>query len=310
MPDILFPRSNLMYIPSNQILNAFAECLSVSYDLDKYSVRKKTVSHGTKVIVSENEYKTVVYKVEDSLIEICLPYGTDTPDKAEKVLAFLLFLANAGDCFGKNTRLIFRVRDIVDIGIYSTVKGAKYGIDSCLKYLTECRIRYKLCDGEKKSAAPKRIPIVSNVEYHRGMYTVDFLPGISLSNLSSYLILPNEYFSLSHRSSVLLMYICYLARQNIRKIEKDGAFCISNKAVSMRLNLPESDQNRNANKTVKGEIEKSADSINISCGRYFNVTVVSGPLNTVRDFVDHGYLRIEVKGEYREKLLKIYKNTK
>lgn len=157
--------------------------------------------------------------------------------------------------------------------------------------------------------------LFTGARIERGQCTIFFNERISWSFIAQYFtILPRYYFRLSNRASDLLYYIFYLARQHTRNIEERGYFTIGFRAIQHRLQLPNEVGNNNPYKTIKKPIEEAIEELetehsNLYGNTEFSLLPVYDEYAPIANFLDNGYLRVELKGSFAETFIAISEDT-
>lgn len=153
--------------------------------------------------------------------------------------------------------------------------------------------------------------LFTGARIERGQCLIFFNPRISWGFLTQYFtILPSYYFRLPNRASDLLYYIFYLARQRVKEIEDRGYFTISMRAVQERLNLPSEVGNKDPHRTIKEPVEEAITAIEeASKDIEFTITPYYDIEAPISEYLDNGYLKIELKGKYAKDFIELSKDT-
>lgn len=149
----------------------------------------------------------------------------------------------------------------------------------------------------------------------KGQCFIYLNPRINWSFLTQYFtILPTYYFRLSNRASDLLYYIFYLARQNTKEIEERGYFTIGFRAIQHKLSLPSEKGLNNPLRDIKDPIEKAIEQIEDEHKATYNnmeftLLPVCDEEAPITDYLDNGYLKVELKGAFASNFIAISKET-
>ena len=149
----------------------------------------------------------------------------------------------------------------------------------------------------------------------KGQCFIYLNPRINWSFLTQYFtILPTYYFRLSNRASDLLYYIFYLARQHTRDIEERGYFTIGFRAIQHKLSLPNEKGLNNPLRDIKDPIEKAIEQIEDEHkATYDNMEFTLLPVcdeeAPIAEYLDNGYLKVELKGAFATNFIAISKET-
>lgn len=149
----------------------------------------------------------------------------------------------------------------------------------------------------------------------KGQCFIYLNPRINWSFLTQYFtILPTYYFRLSNRASDLLYYIFYLARQNTKEIEERGYFTIGFRAIQHKLSLPSEKGLNNPLRDIKDPIEKAIEQIEDEHkATYDNMEFTLLPVcdeeAPIAEYLDNGYLKVELKGAFATNFIAISKET-
>ena len=121
-------------------------------------------------------------------------------------------------------------------------------------------------------------------------------------------ILPRYCFKLGNKSFDLLYYIFFLARQNTREIRERGYFTISFRAIQTRLQLPT--DTKNPLRDIKDRIDDALTDIelqhrDIYKNDEFQIEPVYDENAPISDFLDRGYLKVILKGDFAQGFIDI-----
>ena len=179
-------------------------------------------------------------------------------------------------------------------------------------------------DGEDR----KLRVLFTGADIERGQCFIYLNPHINWSFLTQYFtILPTYYFRLSNRASDLLYYIFYLARQHTG--EKDivevtdettgkkrqaVVFNISFRAIQHKLMLPNEKGAANPQRDIRDAIEDAIEQIEDEHKKTYNnmefsLLPVYDLNSSITEYLDNGYLKVELKGDFATTFIAISKDT-
>ena len=182
--------------------------------------------------------------------------------------------------------------------------------------LTSLKIKGHIQKNKKAKSSIDALEVLfTGARIERGQCMIFFNERIDWSFMAQYFtILPRYYFQISNRSSDLLYYIFYLARQHAKDIEKQGYFNIGFRAIQHRLQLPSEIENREPSKTIRQPIEDAIEEIEEQHSNYYNNTDFSllpiyDESDSITNFLDNGYLKVMLTGDFAKMFIEISKNT-
>ena len=308
-------------MPNSPASNFLIDILSAGDSIADLPARKKQVNYGAKYevkssgnkrLVSMENYKGTA-KVTVELADIEKVTGSNKP--AKKLLVLSLIKANEQAIHnGQLTKeyISFPLQELLDIGFYKTPQSARKGFSSGADILTSIKVKGKVKKSKKQGAEIDALEVLfTGARIERGQCLIFFNPRISWGFLTQYFtILPSYYFRLPNRASDLLYYIFYLARQRVKEIEDRGYFTISMRAVQERLNLPSEVGNKDPHRTIKEPVEEAITAIEeASKDIEFTITPYYDIEAPISEYLDNGYLKIELKGKYAKDFIELSKDT-
>ena len=310
-------------VPDSTASNLILETLGAGADIADLPARKRQVNHSTTLEVLESgkrrqvSLKTQKASVTIELADIDKLTGSNKP--AKKLFVLALIKANEQAIHdGQLTKnyISFPLQELIDTGFYSTPQSARKGFNAGMDTLTSLKIKGHIQQTKKKGSSIDALEVLfTGARIERGQCTIFFNERISWSFIAQYFtILPRYYFRLSNRASDLLYYIFYLARQHTRDIEERGYFTIGFRAIQHRLQLPSEIGNNNPDRTIKQPIEESIEQIEDGhSGLYgnmeFSLLPVYDETTTISEYLENGYLKVELKGAFAETFIAISKDT-
>lgn len=310
-------------VPDSTASNLILETLGAGAAIADLPARKRQVNHSTTLEVLESgkrrqvSLKTQKASVTIELADIDKLTGSNKP--AKKLFVLALIKANEQAIHdGQLTKnyISFPLQELIDTGFYSTPQSARKGFNAGMDTLTSLKIKGHIQQTKKKGSSIDALEVLfTGARIERGQCTIFFNERISWSFIAQYFtILPRYYFRLSNRASDLLYYIFYLARQHTRDIEERGYFTIGFRAIQHRLQLPSEIRNNNPDRTIKQPIEEAIEQIEDGhSGLYgnmeFGLLPVYDDATTISEFLENGYLKVELKGAFAETFIAISKGT-
>lgn len=315
-------------VPTSAAQDFIYDLLQYWKNLASFAARKKSINHSTEIktfksgkarkIELNNSKATISLEISD--IEKIA--GSNKATK--KIFVLTLIKVNEQALHnGELTRnyITFPLKDLINIGLYKTPQSARQGFKKAADALQSLKIKGTLKKYTKKSKKGKEK--VDSIDVSSVLFpTITILKGqgqciiylnelINWKFLAQYFtLLPIYYFGLSNRASDLLYYIFYLARQNTKDIETRGYFTISFRSIQAKLNLPSETGNREPQKTIKQPIEEAIEEIESAHSTYYNNTDFSlYPVYDnnahIKHFLDNGYLKVTLNGEFAKPFTKI-----
>lgn len=312
-------------VPDSTASNLVLDVLGAGADLADLPDRKRQVNHNTEYEVLEDGNKRLISlkngtgtaKVTIELSDIEKITGSNKP--AKKLFVLSLIKANEQAIHnGQLTKdyISFPLKELLDIGFYKTPQSARKGFHSGADILTSLKIKGKVKKSKKKGADIEALEVLfTGARIEKGQCYIFFNPRISWGFLTQYFtILPRYYFRLPNRASDLLYYIFYLARQHTRNIEERGYFTISFRAIQHKLQLPNEKGLNNPQRDIKDAIEYTIEQLEIEHNKTygnmdFSLLPVYDKEAPIAEYLDNGYLKVELKGDFASTFISISKDT-
>lgn len=316
-------REDFYNMPDSTASNLILETLGAGANIADLPDRKRQINHGTTLEVLENGKRRQISLINQKasvtieLADIDKLTGSNKP--AKKLFVLALIKANEQAIHdGQLTKdyVSFPLQELIDTGFYSTPQSARKGFNAGMDTLTSLKIKGHIQQTKKKGSSIDALEVLfTGARIERGQCTIFFNERISWSFIAQYFtILPRYYFKLPNRASDLLYYIFYLARQHTRDIEERGYFTIGFRAIQHRLQLPSEIGNNNPDRTIKQPIEEAIEQIEDGhSGLYgnmeFSLLPVYDETATISEYLENGYLKVELKGAFAETFIAISKGT-
>ena len=310
-------------VPNSPATNLFMEVLGAGEDIQDLPARKSRVSHSTALEVLEDGHRRQVIlnsgkaSITIELSDIEKLVGNNKAAKKMFVLSLIKANEQAIRCGTLARNYIgFPLQELVDIGFYKNVRTARKGFNDAVDTLTSLKIKGSVTMSKKKTSTIIALEVLFTGANIKDAYCTIYLnERVNWNFIAQYFtILPRYYFKLPNRASDLIYYIFFLARQNTKEIEERGYFTISFRAIQQRLQLPSEVGNKNPQITIKQPIEEAITKIeNEHSGYYNNVEFSLLPVYDdtapIADFLDSGYLKVELKGDFAKTFIAISKDT-
>lgn len=310
-------------VPDSTASNLILETLGAGTAIADLPARKCQVNHATTLEVLESgkrrqvNLKTQKANVTIELADIEKLTGSNKP--AKKLFVLALIKANKQAIHdGQLTKnyVSFPLQELIDTGFYSTPQSARKGFNAGMDTLTSLKIKGHIQQTKKKGSSINALEVLfTGARIERGQCKIFFNERISWNFIAQYFtILPGYYFRLPNRASDLLYYIFYLARQHTRDIEERSYFTISFRAIQHRLQLPSEIGNNNPDRTIKQPIEEAIEQIetghnNLYGNMEFNLLPVYDEAAAISEYLENGYLKVELKGAFAKTFIAISRDT-
>ena len=194
--------------------------------------------------------------------------------------------------------------------MYSNPDAARVGVRKGFDALSKMMLSGEIRDRKQNLSQDEMAVLFINMQIKNNIVTIKLNPYLNLNILAPYFtLLPRYAFSLSTRAFDLLYLIFYLSRQNIDKIRAQGYFTISMRTIQTRLSLPSEKNTRNPGRLIRDPIEKAIEEIeNASQTNELQLTMLGfSDEATVAEFLDSGYLKVELKGTYAKDFIELSK---
>lgn len=318
--DPLFPRPKKLFpVPSSPAVNALYRIIGVGGDLSKLTDKERTISKAETVeVLGKKGQRQVTVKSSTSTITVQfsdIDRMVGSNKTAKRLFIFTLKKLNEQAFSGGTLRqdhIVFPIKELIDEGLYSTQQSARTGFDRGMDILTSLKINGSLSKGKKNTVEQAAVEVLfTGANRDKGAATIFINDRIDWNFIACfYTVLPHYIFRLPNRAGDLLFYIFYLARQHTREIKERGYFTISLKAVQQRLNLPNEADTKNPERDIRRQIEDAIEAIeNENNDIDFTITPIYEEGAPIADYLNNGYLKIGLAGEYAEDFIAIAKST-
>ena len=308
--------NNNFSIPNNKIVSILVKIFSNLYELIRL-IERENASHrdGTQWELESVGNHTLLRisksDLSDIRINISLLWNATSSqsvlNSTKKMLLFLLVKMNQ-QCQHKGTRLrddiTFPLQELVDCGLYASIKSARKGFLAAAKVLSAIQVMGydKVDGGDRKKTVGISSPLCPFTDFSvsRNLCSVTVNPAMDVAFFcQSYAIIPKEIFGLSNRAFTLLWYLCFLARQNIRKLVADGYFTLNIRTIQALLSLPEEEGNKDVKRTIKQPVEDAAQEIMEATNGTMEIEIVKQG-TSIKEYLKQGYLKIKPSSSFIE----------
>lgn len=179
----------------------------------------------------------------------------------------------------KDGRIVFSLESLQRAGICKSVRAARRIFIDAMDVITSIKIK----GGSKKARVYKMAWLFSGSGIHENQCYITLNPDIDYTVFTEFLLtLPRFYYRLPARSSALLFYVSYLARQKHTRIKVQS--------VSDFLGLPAPEETKDSKRDIIEPIQKAVEEIN-QHAQEFKLNLVY-PSTNVREFLREGYIEI------------------
>ena len=318
--------NNYFFIPNNKIVSILIKILSNLYELTRL-IERENASHrdGTRWELESVGNHSILRIHKPDLSDIRLNISllwNDTSSQSvlnstKKMLLFLLAKMNQ-QCQNNGTRLrddiTFSLQELVDCGLYASVMSARKGFLATQKVLSAIRVMgYDKVGGEKgKKEVIISSPLCPFTDFgiSHNLCSVTVNPAMDIAFFcQSYAIVPKEIFGLSNRGFTLLWYLCFLARQNIKKLVADGYFTLNIRTIQALLSLPEEEGNKDVKRTIKQPVEDAVQEIMEATNGTMESEIVKQE-TAIKEYLKQGYLKIKPFNSFIEYYQQLFENKK
>lgn len=311
-------RANSFYsVPTSPATEGVLKVLgSGKNNLVTMNKRGKAVSHSQQIEVLQNGEKRLI-KINSNASTVELELAdieklTGSNKTAKKLFILNLIKMNEQAYSGGTLRrnyMQFPLQELVDIGFYSTLRSARQGFNNGMDLLTSLKLKGSMKKGKKEVATALEV-LFTGANIKNGTCTVYINERVNWAFIAAfYTVLPHYSFKLSNKAFDLILYVFYLARQNLKQIEENGCFNISLRAIQNQLQLPSEIGCINPTRDIKKPIEDAITEI-LSYGNSteFSIQPVVDNNAPIAAYLDNGYIKITLKGSYASIFIELSKN--
>ena len=295
-------------MPDSPASHFFIDILSAGTNIADIPSRKKQINHATKYSVMQKGNKRLV-SMENSSSNIAVEIEDINKLLKTGMRFFILSMIKANEQIlhsGKISReyITFSLQELVDNGMYSSIRSARRGFLTARDALTSLKVRGQIQKGRKKTSIDDLSVLFIRGRIENNQCYLYMNPYVDWNFLAQYFTkIPKYFFGLSDNAAKLLYYIFYLARQNTQNIAEKGCFSIKFRAIHNLLNLPSEKGNHKPQETIKTPIEKAIDEIETEHSKMyenqeFSILPVYDQKMKISEYLDEGYLKISLKGTF------------
>lgn len=311
-------QTNFYRLPSSPFTNIYYQALAAGNQIEELPERMKQVNHNaTYLVTSAGTSRTIKMTQPNASISVtmrdfeAISAGASKPGK--KLFVYSLIKLNERAIHNGQVTdniLSFSLNELCANGMYSNPDAARVGVRKGFDALSKMMISGEIRDRKQNLSQDEMAVLFINMQIKNNIVTIKLNPYLNLNILAPYFtLLPRYAFSLSTRAFDLLYLIFYLSRQNIDKIRAQGYFTISMRTIQTRLSLPSEKNTRNPGRLIRDPIEKAIEEIeNASQTNELQLTMLGfSDEATVAEFLDSGYLKVELKGTYAKDFIELSK---
>ncbi len=297
---------DFLHLPTSPATDIMYRALGAGMDI--VNLKNNPANHNRSIevqergssrrVVSTSENATVYLEIADIM------QFAGSNKGAKKILTKVLTSINEQAYSAGSMRrdyIQFPTQDLVDTGAYSNLRAARRGFDDAMEKLTSFKIGGELREGKNSTASTIEV-LFTGASRDKGVCTVYLNDRLDWGFVAHYYtLIPSYYYGLPNKASDLLLYISVLARQNVRQIEKEGGFNISLRAVQSFLNLPNENDTTHPYQDIRKPIIDAIQAIKEQANREdFTVTIYADVNAPIPEYLNSGYIRVEMEGEYKE----------
>lgn len=285
----------------------------------------KRVNNSQSITVRESGKKRQIIskgKNTETIIEIGDVERLIGSNKAaKKMFAYTLIKMNE-QAFDYNSGLLYKdeiefsLQELVDMGYYCDKNAARRGFKKAMETLTSLKLRAVVKKGRNNIETAAAgiegegiLVMFTGSAVAKSSCKVMLNYKINWQPLFQYFtILPKFAFQLGNRPFDLLYTIFYLARQNSKQIKEKGYFTISFRSIQQRLDLPEEGKTINPTRDIRQPLEDAVLDITkhlqaAGSNQEFIITPVYDDRANIKEYLNKGYLKIELNGLYAQPFL-------
>jgi hypothetical protein len=296
--------------------------------LNELPDRKRQYSNSQEVSVLEYKDKRLIKysnnlntsEVTIELSDINLLTSWSKPNPAKKLFTYTLVKANSQilkDGLLIKDYVTFPLQELIDIGFYKNIRSARKGFNDGADTLTSLKVKGKMKKSKNSEVTIDALEVLfTGANIKKGQCTIYLNNRINWGFIAQYFTyLPTYTFSLSNRAFDLIQFIFYLARQHTKDIEERGYFTIGFRAIQSRLLLPSEATTTNPQRDIKDVIEATIEKIEDAHSQYykntnFQLLPVCNEKAPIKEYLDHGYLKITMLGEFAKDFVELSRKQK
>ena len=302
-------------MPDSTASHFLFDILSAGSGIADLPPRKRQVNHNTAYEVKASGDKRLVSMENyDGTAKVTVELADINKLTKPAIMLLIYTLVKANEQAlhnGELTRdyISFPLQNLVDDGLYKTIRSARRGFLTGRDALTSLKIKGQLQKRNGSKNAVKVddliVPFIRGGIENNQCY-IYFNPHMDWKFFAQYFTkLPKYIFSLSDRAGILLYYIFYLARQHTREIADRGYFTISFRAIHSLLKLPSEIDTQRHEQLIRRPIEDAIEEIETEHKQmYGNKEFLLEPVYDkkagIAEYLDNGYLKVSLAGAFSE----------
>jgi hypothetical protein len=322
-------KKSFFNMPNSPASNSIMEVLNAGKNkLNELPDRKRQYSNSQEVSVLEYKDKRLIKYSNNSntsevtieLSDINLLTSWSKPNPAKKLFTYTLVKANSQilkDGLLIKDYVTFPLQELIDIGFYKNIRSARKGFNDGADTLTSLKVKGKMKKSKNSEVTIDALEVLfTGANIKKGQCTIYLNNRINWGFIAQYFTyLPTYTFSLSNRAFDLIQFIFYLARQHTKDIEERGYFTIGFRAIQSRLLLPSEATTTNPQRDIKDVIEATIEKIEDAHSQYykntnFQLLPVCNEKAPIKEYLDHGYLKITMLGEFAKDFVELSRKQK
>ena len=311
-------------IPSGEAVHILNYVMAHSDDLAAVPARKFLYNHTQNITVRRARGTTYI---DVTTGENKITIGVDdiggaikTRGKAAQRILNLILQSAAHTCIDDNGQLFQQearipIKNLVGPGMYKTRQSA----EKALKKITP-QLAGIVTTSYGRGSTHSR-PFFIGIDSDASEIRARINPEIAWGDvLKYYTYIPDYYRTLPPTAASLFFYIFLRARQNAKAIKERGYFTIGYRAIWDWLGLPDDTATKNPGRDIKDPIDTAIEQIE-EAQRQRGINAPDGNPGftlepTVDDdlpitqYLDTGYLKVGLKGEYSEHFSELATKTR
>lgn len=309
------PSSAALHLMSNTLAYGNKRLQKMPERINKLGKRNKSrigyANGGKNVHIGyENNKSNFIVHIDD--IDI-LSKGSKPARKL-----FIFFLAKINEIlFSSNERKIvndvlwFSLQEMVDLGMYTSKRSADIGFKKAAEALLTLSVDGILSYNDGSGMRTIEIKHHSLLFTSHGEQKHTSNRFIMLNSVcpwecicDSFYLMPKWAYGMSTRAFMLMRYISYLSRINVKHIAKNNYMHVSFRAIQNTLNLPDDKGIINAQREIKDEIERAISEINEYPGNdSVFIELECDNASVISKYLDTGKMRVAFTNEYMQYMI-------
>lgn len=310
----------LFSMPTSPAINLIQESLIHGSNLKEIGERKKAFNHSASYeLQGQGNSRRLTKNTDKGTVTLEIPdinQVVGNNKTAKKLFTYAIIKANEQAVFngelGRNY-ITFPLQELVKLGMYKNDTTARRGFDAGASLLTSLKVKGSIRKSPKSVASIETLEVLfTGANIKNGQCTLYLNERINWGFLFQYFtIMPRESLKLQNRAFDLCHYVFTRARQLKGDIEKKGYFTISFRAIQERLALPSEVGNRRPQQLIKQPIDEAIANIEatLRTADIELLTVVNEDA-PIKEWLDTGYLRVTLKGEYAREFIALSKEQR